>query len=140
MAISFFYPMAALVFFTLLYGFTMFFVRVRSARSGETDPRYFNLMKGEPSELVLKTGQHFVNLFEVPVLFYAACLSFLALHVFSSAAYALAWVFFVSRVLHAYIHTTHNRVVPRLMAFMLGVLSVLMMWIFLFLEVRKAYG
>ena len=138
MSILFFYPMAALVFFSFLYGLSMFFVRVASIRKGETDPRYFKLFNtGTASELVLKMGQHFTNLFEVPVIFYAGCITYLVLGVYSAAGLVFAWVFFVSRLIHAYIHTTHNRLYPRVAAFFTGVFSLLLMWIFLLLKVLQ---
>lgn len=137
MSKDFLYPMAAQALFTIAYGLFMFFVRVSSVRSKQTKLKYFAYNTGEASELVLKTGQHFTNLFEVPVLFYAACLAFLSLDAFHATALVFAWVFFASRLAHAFVHTTHNRILPRLVAFMVGVLSVTSMWICLLLEVAR---
>ena len=50
--------------------------RIAAIRSGEIDIEYFRLHQGarEP-EASAKFSRHFVNLFEVPTLFYVACLA-----------------------------------------------------------------
>ena len=41
----------------------------------------------------------------------------------------LAWIFVVSRFVHAYIHTTSNHVPTRFNAFAVGAIVLLLMWI-----------
>ena len=41
----------------------------------------------------------------------------------------MAWIFVLSRLAHAYIHTTSNHVPTRFRAFAVGMLVLLLMWI-----------
>jgi len=47
----------------------------------------------------------------------------------------LAWMFVASRLVHAYIHTTSNKVLRRFQAFVVGVLILAVMWIIFGLRV-----
>ena len=69
------------------------------------------------------------NQFELPVLFYAL----VALALFTRKAdllfVVMSWMFVASRLVHAAIHTTSNKVSLRFMAFLVGVLILMVMWI-----------
>jgi hypothetical protein len=73
-------------------------------------------------------ARHFINLFEVPVLFYAVCLAAIFLHLSGSAMVFLAWGFVFCRVVQAFIHMTYNNVLHRMLAFFAGFAVVLAMW------------
>lgn len=74
-------------------------------------------------------GDAFSNQFEIPVLFFAlvplAILTRKADHLFI----IMEWIFVVSRLAHAAIHTTTNRQPARGVAWLLGVVTLLVMWI-----------
>jgi hypothetical protein len=42
---------------------------------------------------------------------------------------SLAWLFVLSRLVHAYIHTTSNIVVYRFRAYVVGALALMAMWV-----------
>lgn len=129
------YPMFAMVILTLLIGAIAFVIRVNSVRQGTVDPRDYKLMDaGSYPEAVTKTTRSLANQFEIPVLFYVACLAFLALNITSSAGLVLAWLFVGFRMAHAYIHLTYNLLLHRIVAFWLSVLTVLALWICLMLN------
>jgi hypothetical protein len=89
------YPMFAMVVLTTIVGAGTAYVRIKSAYAGEVDPRYFKLMsKYDVTDRVAKFGRNFDNLLEVPVLFYAACLSAMTLNLSSQLFLVLAWIFF----------------------------------------------
>ena len=70
-----------------------------------------------------------MNLLELPVLFYVACLTLvITLRVDAEFVY-LAWAFFISRVVHSYVHLTYNNVIHRLSAFALSNLILTIIWI-----------
>lgn len=78
-------------------------------------------------EYVQKINNNIRNQFEIPVLFYALVL---ALYVLESAdlfAQVLAWLFALSRIVHAYIHTGSNYVPYRRPVFMFGCIVLIMM-------------
>lgn len=124
------YPMFALVVLTALIGGMTAFIRISSAYSGKVNPKYFRVMANyEIPESVAKFGRNFDNLFEVPTLFYAACLAHLALDLDSSLFLMLAWVFVCLRLIHSLIHLTYNHPLHRFFAFFLSFLCVVTMWI-----------
>jgi hypothetical protein len=68
------FPMFAMVLLTFSTLARLFLARNKSVAEGEVNPQYFRVYQGgaEP-EASAKLARHFANLFEAPVLFYAAC-------------------------------------------------------------------
>ncbi len=62
-------------------------------------------------------NRNYMNLLELPMLFYVACLVLYVTAGASSPAIALAWAFVALRVVHSVIHLTDNCVMHRLAAF-----------------------
>lgn len=107
----------------------MFVSRVRAVRSGRIDFRYFKTYEGEtPVELRLLMN-NFQTQFEMPVLFFIACLAAIQMNCVTTATLAMAYVFFASRLIHCYVHVTSNKLAPRAWSYFLGVFMVLGMWI-----------
>ena len=75
------------------------------------------------------------NQFELPVLFYAVVAFALLSKGVDSLMLGLAWLFVVTRMVHAAIHVGPNRVRWRTPAFALGLLVLAGMWLKLFLHV-----
>ncbi|MCS0496313.1 MAPEG family protein [Ancylobacter sp. MQZ15Z-1] len=69
------------------------------------------------------------NQFEFPVLFYVL----VALALFTRQAdlpfVVLAWLFVLSRIVHAWVHVTSNNIRLRFPAFAAGVVVLLVMWV-----------
>ena len=65
----------------------------------------------------------------MPALFYALTALALVTRKADLAFVVMAWIFVASRLVHAYIHTTSNRVPQRFMAFLVGVVILVLMWI-----------
>lgn len=129
------YPMFAMVVLTLAIGVMAFVIRVNSVRQGTVDPRSYKLMDADSyPDAVTKTTRSLANQFEIPVLFYVACLAFLALGISSTTGLFLAWLFVAFRVVHAYIHLSYNLLLHRIVAFWLSVFTVLALWICLLLN------
>ena len=78
------------------------------------------------------------NQFEIPVLF----LALVAFAMFTRKAdllfVVLSWVFVVSRYVHAFIHTTSNRLNWRLSAYFIGVIVLMAMWIIFAVQILFA--
>lgn len=133
------YPLFAMVVLTAVVGVLTAFNRIRSAKTGEVDPRYFRLMANYPiSDRVAKYGRNFDNLFEVPVLFYAVGVLAIAVNSVNGLMVTLAWVFVGLRVLHTLIHLTYNHPLHRFAPFFLSFVCVLVMWIDLVVAVGSA--
>jgi len=66
--------------------------------------------------------------FELPVLFYVGVLFAFQLERADKTLAILAVIFVVLRVIHALIHTTHNVVLHRFGAFLLGFITLIVFW------------
>ena len=69
------------------------------------------------------------NLFELPVLFYAAVLLSLVLMIQDTLLVQLAWGFVILRIVHSLIHCSYNNVNHRFAAYALSCLFLLFIWI-----------
>jgi hypothetical protein len=123
-----FWPMLLQV--ALIYGvYGLISVRRKQAiRAGSVKVSQFRENQNEPSESLF-VKNNLANQFELPVLFFAACI---AIHATSGTSYltvVLAWLFVLSRCVHAYIHVTSNRIRYRQPAFTFGFLVLLVLWI-----------
>jgi hypothetical protein len=122
-------PPTALAFLT---GFV--WLRLGSDRLAEMRSRRIHPQQVATSRQMAETMQnvqsadHFRNLFEVPVLFYALC-AFLAITKLTTLfLLACAWGYLVLRTFHTYIHLTHNKVVRRFQAFVASTIVLYVMW------------
>jgi hypothetical protein len=72
-----------------------------------------------------------MNLLEVPVLFYLACLVAVVTQHITPALIALAWAYVALRVLHSLIYLSYNHVVHRLTVFAVSNGVAALMWVLL---------
>jgi hypothetical protein len=129
--LSLIFPMLALVLITFGVLLIMFRARVRLVREGLAPVSYFGLFQGSPEpEFLVKPTRHFVNMFEVPTLFYAGCLAAMVAGVTDTVTVTLAWGFVAARSIHAYIHLGANRIRHRMRAYFVGWLLLLALWIY----------
>ena len=123
------YPMAAMFGWTFLVMLRNVQVRAAAVLRGELTNEYFELFSGgEPSDLIVKTGNHLRNLFEFPLLFYAVVLAALATNLSGALFLTLAWSYVGLRVAHSLVHLTINKVPPRFLFYILSNIVLLVMW------------
>ncbi|RQO63919.1 hypothetical protein DBV14_01585 [Variovorax sp. KBW07] len=125
---SILYPVFALAAWTGLVLLLIPFVRIRAVRRHEVRGSDFRL--GESAavpDAVRIPNRNFMNLLEVPVLFYVVCLLIYVTVLSSPGAIWLAWTYVGLRVVHSVVHLTYNHVIHRLVLFAVsnGVLTVL---------------
>ncbi|MCB1483299.1 MAG: MAPEG family protein [Hyphomicrobiaceae bacterium] len=77
----------------------------------------------------------FQNQLEIPMLFYAAVAFSMITSAVDALMVSLAWAFVITRLVHAFVHTTYNFVPHRFIVYLAGSLIVLAMWVRLFLHV-----
>ena len=127
------YPIFALVALTLAVGARLGFLRYRAVTRKKVDASFYLAYVGEePLELRI-TSRHLVNLLEMPVLFYIACLVAFVTHQGGNAVLGLAWTYVGLRVVHTLIHLGPNIVMWRFRVFVLSVLVMAVLWVVLFL-------
>lgn len=124
---SIFWPM--LVQVGLTYGVYALVSRRRMAAitAGEAKVGDFRIPSRDP-ERSASASRSLINQYELPVLFYACCLTLFVLGAAGTGAVLLAWAFAAARLVHAYVHVTTNRVRYRRPAFIAGFLVLLAMW------------
>lgn len=124
-----FLPVLVLVALTLVA-----FVRLGSARAAAVkaghDPKFYRAHIGAPEpEPAAAAARHWDNLFELPTLFYAACIIAFVLGGVTGWTLGFAWAYATARVVQSLVHITYNNPAHRGGAFMLGVVFVLALWV-----------
>ena len=76
-----------------------------------------------------RAADHYKNLFEMPVFFYALCLALLATEMVGAGIVAAAWLYVALRIVHCQIHLGSNRIKYRLRVFAGSTTLLLAMWI-----------
>jgi hypothetical protein len=124
------YPMFALVMLTFTVLLQIPIRRIRAAYLGQVTMEDFRL--GESANVPVTTSlpnRNYMNLLELPQLFYVLCLSIYVTGRVDSTACALAWIYVGLRVVHSAIHITYNHVVHRLLVFALSNFLLAGAWI-----------
>ncbi len=124
------FPIVAMVALVVIVVVRLARSRVRAVRRRDISVRYFELFQGseEPEEL-RALSRHFVNLFELPILFYVACIVAYVSAQVDLWLVLLAWLFVVSRYVHSYIHLTSNIVIQRFRVYGIGLAVLVLMWL-----------
>lgn len=103
--------------------------RVALTKAGEVEMKDIALGERRWPPKVQQIINAYHNQFELPVLFYAIVALALITRKADLLFVVLSWLFVATRLVHAYIHTTSNRVSRRFQAFLAGVLILVLMWI-----------
>jgi len=128
-------PVFVLIALNLVVAVLLFVERNRVLYSGKLKIRDIALTKEAWPDRAKQLGNSFQNQFEYPVLFYVLVAFALITRKADLIFVVLSWVFVVSRILHAYIHITSNRVPRRFFAFIFGVLVLTVMWIYFAIQI-----
>lgn len=124
-----FLPMLVIVALTFVAFVKMAIERTAAVKGGQ-DPAYYKAHLGDPEpEKTRAAVRHWDNLFELPTLFYAACLTGFVLGAVSGWTLLFAWAFAIGRLVQSLVHMTHNNPGQRGGAFVLSVLAMLALWI-----------
>ena len=121
----------ALLTFIVLSLVPMF--RVGDAMAGRVGSHDFKY--GESEKVPEKTrlyNRNYMNLLELPVLFYVVCCILYMTDTLSPTELYLAWAFVAFRALHTVMHLTFNWVLPRLVLFACAAFSLMILWIITF--------
>lgn len=101
--------------------------KAKAAATGLVDPVRRALHADAWPDNVIQINNNIRNQFEVPLLFYVLTLVLWQLNQAGAVVQAIAWLFVISRLVHAYIHTGSNVVPMRRSVFMFGAVLVLLM-------------
>ncbi|HZP18934.1 MAG TPA: MAPEG family protein [Bauldia sp.] len=104
-------------------------MRVAAVRSGLVKTRDIALREPNWPPHILRVANAYQSQLELPVLFYLVSVLALFTGRASLLLVVLAWLFVVSRLLHALIHVTTNNVPRRFFVFLAGAILVSLMWL-----------
>jgi len=128
-------PVFALVALTFSLLFLTGYSRVASVRRGETKVRDIALGQLNWPEHITKIGNSYNSQFQLPVLFYVVVILAYVLRTADLLFVVLSWLFVATRLGHAYIHVTSNRVGRRFNAFAAGFAVLVVMWIMFAMQI-----
>ena len=130
-----FQPMGVLALLTFIVLIQVPIRRFRAAFAGHVTADDFKL--GESARVpgdVSLPNRNYMNLTELPVLFYVLCLMLYVSNSLNHMMLVLAWVYVGLRVLHSLIHVTYNHVFHRLTVFVLSNIVLGTMWVLFFVK------
>lgn len=81
------------------------------------------------TDQALKFSKNYANQFELPVLFYAVVAYAMITSAVDVLMVGLAWIFALSRIVHTAIHVGPNVVMHRGLAFLVGFVALVLMWL-----------
>ena len=125
------------VFLQVLLTFAVYVVLARrrfgSVKRGEHKLSEFKYGTGGANHILLAT-RNLANQFELPVLFYTLVVVLIVTAEVTTLQVVLAWVFVVSRYIHAFGHV-QDILKPRLYGFFAGLGVMALMWLIFALQI-----
>src|SRR3954451_2060002 len=109
--------------------FWMAYTRRTSLSRGELKVRDIALRQPAWPARATQASNSFDSQFQIPLLFYVLVILAWITKQADLLFVVMAWIFVLSRLAHAYVHTTSNHVPTRFNIFSLGVIVLLIMWI-----------
>jgi hypothetical protein len=126
---SIFLPVLLVVALTFVAFIKMAASRGAAVKAGH-DPNYYKAHLGAPEpEATVAATRHYGNMFELPTLFYLACLTAFVLSAVSGWTLIFAWGAALGRVLQSAVHMTYNNPAHRGGGFIISLLFILALWI-----------
>lgn len=124
-------PLLSQVLLTFTVWFYLYISRIGEMKRKKIHPQ---ALKGRDSMPALlpesaASANNFMNLFEMPVLFYLAVLLSLILLVQDQVLVILAWVYVLLRYVHSLIHCTYNKVMHRFQVYFISCIVLLLIWL-----------
>ena len=123
-------PVAALALWTLAVLALIPYQRFSAAAQGlvtDEDFKYGESARVPPHVSI--PNRHIMNLLEIPLLFYVACLTLVVIQKVDPLFVNLAWAYFAFRVGHSFVHLTYNRVMHWVFFYAISNLIVTIIWI-----------
>lgn len=129
------YPVFALVAWTFLVLLRMAVLRF------DTALRPLDFVLGESDQVPLKAklaNRNYMNLLELPLLFYVACILIYVGKSVPVAAVLFAWAYVLLRVVHSLIHISYNNVIHRFLSFGASNFALAGLWIVIWTQLAAS--
>jgi hypothetical protein len=129
------YPMGALAALTFLVLPVVAFRRFRAGVAGAVTADDFRY--GESSRVPAEVSipnRNYMNLLQMPILFYVVCLMYAVAGSLDWSVLVLAWSYVGLRALHSAVHLTYNKVMHRLAVFATSNVVLAVLWVRFFAD------
>lgn len=129
-----FEPMGALALLTFIVLGFIPARRFRAVFAGRAtrDDFKFGESPAVPGDVSIP-NRNFMNLLELPILFYVVCLMYFVAGRLDQTALIVAWAYVAVRTIHSVIHISYNNVIHRLSAYAVSNFILLALWILFFI-------
>ena len=115
------------------------YMRLTAVRNKEMNIRFYRTYsEGQEPEDIRAVTRHFINLFEMPVLFYVGVILIYITHQVSYVLVGLAWAYVAIRLVHSAIHLGSNDVNLRFSAYFASGFVLLVMWATLLVQLVRS--
>ena len=127
------YPCFAMALITLYISIRLTVLRHVAVLKDGLSPGFFKHNRGgKPPEYLMRNEDHYVNIYEQPVLFYIVCILIYITRQADPILITLAWIYIGTRILHGIIHLRFNKITMRRNAFYLSSFVLFSQWGYLF--------
>jgi hypothetical protein len=126
-------PMGALAALTFIVLSLIPFHRFRAAFAGQVTPADFRYGESErvPGPVSIP-NRNYMNLLEMPMLFYVAAILYFVTSQVDVPALVLAWAYVALRAVHSFVHLTYNNIMHRLAMFATSNFVLVALWAWFF--------
>lgn len=123
--------MAAMAFLTFAVWVMLFVRRIPKLKTDPVSLDSMRIRATRPmlSEKEMAANDNMMNLFEMPVLFYALCLALAASGTWGGFFTLGAWGYVALRAMHSVIHCSFNDVMLRFAAYLASTLLLFALWV-----------
>ncbi len=123
-------PILAMVGLTGVVWLLMVVARNGGVLRGLVSAKYYEDYTSDvPIEWIERPARTFNNLMQVPTLFYVVCLLMIATGWRDDAQLGLAWLFVLTRLVHATVYIAFNNVKWRFACWMTGCITLIFLWV-----------
>ncbi|MBA2125393.1 hypothetical protein DLM45_04025 [Hyphomicrobium methylovorum] len=112
--------------------------RMGALMSGKVAPKDVDLRQPNWPARATQIANAYHNQLELPMLYYVLIAFILITRVGDILLLVLAWLFVISRLVHAYIHVTSNNISWRSKVYGLGLVLLIAMWIIFAVKILTA--
>lgn len=130
-----FAPMGVLALLTFVVLAQIPLRRFRAGAAGQivSDDFKFGESAAVPGHVSIP-NRNYMNLLELPMLFYVGSLMFFVAGKVDAVVLGVAWAYVALRIVHSAIHLTYNKVMHRLIPFAVSNLVLMAYWALFFLR------
>lgn len=128
-------PVFVLIAQIFLLAIWMGYERNRALFAKEVRIKDIALTKETWPERAKQISNSYHNQYELPVLFFILVAFALITRKADLIFVVLSWVFVAARLVHAFIHTTTNRVPRRFFVYVVALTTLLVMWIYFAIQI-----